>query len=260
MSGGGTRREVSRFSKAARARLAFVAGNTEIEFTTMITLTYPKVFPCDGQTVKRHLNAFLTWMRRRSDGISYLWFLEFQKRGAPHIHVMLNAELPRKETEKAGVYREVALKWYAIVGSGDEKHLRAGTRTERVRTQDGARHYAVKYASKMIQKSVPPDFRNVGRFWGCSRDVPPKPQASIMLDDATARIVLDGWKWYRGDHFPIYHTLYNTNERFLEYINKVELYDLTNTELCDMLMLSISGETKSNITQKERTRWVPSYT
>ncbi|GAG94775.1 unnamed protein product, partial [marine sediment metagenome] len=237
-----------------------MAGNTDIDLVTLVTLTYPRVYPCDGKAVKKHLNTFLTWIRKRNKGVSYLWFLEFQRRGAPHIHMMLSCGLPRKATEKIAAYREIAQRWYTIVDSKDIRHLKAGTRTERIRTQDGARHYAVKYASKMAQKNVPPDFQNVGRFWGCSRDVPPKPQASVILDDATARTVLDGWKWYRGNDFPLYHTLYNTTERFLAFIRLVESYDLTNTLNRDMLMHSISGPNQSTFTQKERTRWARNYT
>lgn len=255
MSGGGFRRKILQFSKGSRARLAFVAGNTDIDLVTLVTLTYPREYPCDGKIVKQHLNAFLTWARKHNPGLSYLWFLEFQKRGAPHIHLMLSCELPRKATERIEAYREIAQRWYAIVDSKDIRHLKAGTRTERVRSQDGARHYAVKYTSKMRQKVVPAGFENVGRFWGCSRDVPPRPQASVMLDDATARAVLDDWKWYRGNDFPLYHTLYNTTERFLAFIRRAEMYDLTNTEFRDMLMPSISRGNQSTFTQKERTQW-----
>lgn len=253
MSGGGTRQQVRQFSKAARARLAFVAGNTDIDFLTMITLTYPRVYPCDGKTVKAHLNTFLTWFRKWESDISYLWFLEFQKRGAPHIHLMTTYELPRRLSARTDVYRKIAQRWYDIANSKDIRHLRAGTRTERVRSKDGARHYAVKYASKMKQKIVPVGFENVGRFWGCSRDVPPKPRASITLDDATARTALSGWRWYRGDGFVLYHTLYNTSERYLAFIRKVESFDLTNTEIYDKLVLSTSIQPQPRINTKGAT-------
>lgn len=42
---------------------------------------------------------------------------------------------------------------------------------EPVREEGGARRYALKYALKTKQKSVPSEFQDVGRFWGCSRDV-----------------------------------------------------------------------------------------
>ncbi|GAG78505.1 unnamed protein product, partial [marine sediment metagenome] len=51
-----TRAPIREFSKKSRQRLAFVASNTECVFKTMITLTYPRVFPGDGRVVKAHLN------------------------------------------------------------------------------------------------------------------------------------------------------------------------------------------------------------
>lgn len=59
----------------------------------MITLTYPgcweDVVP-DGETLKAHLNAFFrryerAWGRR----LICFWKLEFQRRGAPHLHIMM---------------------------------------------------------------------------------------------------------------------------------------------------------------------------
>lgn len=81
--------------------------------------------------------------------------------------------------------------WYGIVKSGDIRHKRAGTNLERARSTDGAKHYAVKYAMKMRQKRVPKLYRNVGRFWGHSRRVKPKPfikGVSVMGTDDLKRL------------------------------------------------------------------------
>lgn len=66
------RGEILQWSKKSRQRLAFVATNTDVTFRTMITLTYPAEYPSDGKEVKNHLNAFLTWLRRETKGVSYL--------------------------------------------------------------------------------------------------------------------------------------------------------------------------------------------
>jgi hypothetical protein len=60
----------------------------------------------------------------------------------------------------------VAEAWYAIVGSGDVRHLWAGTRTEALRNPRSVGGYAAKYAAKRLQKEVPDGFTDVGRFWG----------------------------------------------------------------------------------------------
>jgi hypothetical protein len=123
--------------------------------SVLITLTYPREFPQDGRTVKRHWAAFRHWLTRRR--VRGEWFLEFQKRGAPHFHVFVDRFVD---------YQEVAAAWYRIAGGGDRLHLAAGTRVEQLREVYAAARYAEKYAVKAEQKEVPEGFEEVGRFWG----------------------------------------------------------------------------------------------
>lgn len=188
---GGSKRPQKQWSNKSRKNLAFVASNTTIELDVMVTLTYPREFPANGKTCKRHLNAFLQFLRRRIRPLSYLWFFEFQRRGAPHFHLLYRS---------GGVTidkLDVSERWYSIVGSGDVRHLSAGTRIETIRCRDGARRYAVKYAAKMRQKIVPDGFRSVGSFWACSRDVRPKPITKITLNFGTSQVrrMLKDWPY-----------------------------------------------------------------
>jgi len=147
---------VSGFSVSSRRRMLHVARNLT-GLTHELVLTYPKNFPCDGSIVKRHWAAMRKVLRRA--GIKGFWFLEFQKRGAPHIHVYTTGGMNREQ---------LSAHWYRIVGSGDDLHLRAGTHIALIINADGSANYAaVKEAAKQIQKDVPPGFINVGRFWGC---------------------------------------------------------------------------------------------
>lgn len=185
---GGERGDVKFWSEKSRRRLAFYAANTDAQFVSMITLTYPAEFPANGETCKRHLNTFLSWLRRRNQGLDYLWFFEFQKRGAPHFHILTT--IP-----SGGLSAVVSARWYAIVDSGDEKHLLAGTRCERLRTADGGKRYALKYAAKMGQKSVPEGFWRVGRFWGASRGSSPKKRRSELVGNlVTVKQRLASWE------------------------------------------------------------------
>jgi len=228
---------ITEFSKRSRQRLAFVAANTDVEFKTMITLTYPLEFPSDGEKVKANFKAFLEWLTRDlGSRPNYLWFLEFQSRGAPHFHLLIDYELPRiwvQQTLHVGdrdVTRQVRNEgnreelrafrfrvsgtWYRIVGSGDYKHLQAGTRVERVRKPGGASRYAVKYALKMYQKLVPAEYQNVGRFWGCSQDVMPICRQRHRVTEDDVRGALEGWKYAPPDDKPLWTVLYGVSPRF----------------------------------------------
>jgi len=159
---------ITNFSCGSGIRMRRYLRECLPEYKHMVTLTYPEGYPSDGTTVKNHLRRFLQEVRRwdkRDYGISAgteahssFWFLEFQKRGAPHFHIFLN-RCPRKEW--------VSSTWYRIVDSEDIRHLQAGTRTEKlIAGRAGTISYATKYAAKLEQKSVPKDYENVGRFWG----------------------------------------------------------------------------------------------
>lgn len=205
------RGECGGWSQRSRDRLAFVASNSGIAWKALITLTYPANFPTRGKMVKKHLNTFLVALRRAtapSEALCYLWFLEFQKRGAPHVHILVNlplADMPPKQW--------FSDTWYRVVGSQDIRHLRAGTRVEELRNERSGAHYAVKYAKKMQQKAVPKGFAEVGRFWAHSRNVAPWPSEMVQcstLDDV--KDLVAGWPHTDVIDNPYVNVLYNAAE------------------------------------------------
>jgi hypothetical protein len=213
-----TRGKVTKFSERSRKRLAFVASNTTIPLRTMITLTYPAEYPSNGKTVKGHLRLFLTWLQKETQGCEYLWFLEFQLRGAPHFHILTDWPLPKDRDNKVLWYAKIAQFWYETVDSGDFNHRLAGTRTETLRSADGGARYAVKYAQKMRQKAVPPDYQDVGRFWGHTRKVKPEPESRHRATEDDVRGMLEGWKYEPPSHVPVWRVLYNQAEWAREYV------------------------------------------
>ncbi len=185
ISGPKTRRgEIKMLSDDSLRRLAFVANNANIEFRSMITLTYPNEFPTNGEICKAHLQALLRSLKRRlGEDLTYIWFLEFQRRGAPHFHILLQCAL---SNDPQSDYDWLSNRWYKIVKSGDDLHLLAGTRWENTRQTEGLRHYVVKYAAKTYQKEVPEGFWKVGRFWGTSRNIEVVPILVVPINSAEA--------------------------------------------------------------------------
>lgn len=62
---------------------------------------------------------------------------------------------------------------------------------ERIKKPDGAKRYVTKYCTKLEQKSVPSGFSLVGRFWGCSRDVPASDMEPTAATEEQLRAILD---------------------------------------------------------------------
>lgn len=213
--GGCVRDRISFLSDKSLRRLAFIAQNTDVEMTHMITLTYPKEYPMNGREVKESLNRLLSFMRARAKKngttIGYIWFLEFQRRGAPHVHIICD-----------GLYwsnSELSYRWYKAVGSGDKAHLRAGTRQERIRERDGAAKYVTKYALKTEQKKVPDGFVDVGRFWGASRNACPVPLgAKVMHSRGELVEFLGDWEYVGRLEWCTMKYLYSSSAHCGEYM------------------------------------------
>lgn len=193
---GGKRGDITCLSEDSRERLANRAWSLSAEGhepEIMVTLTSPanweRVYVCDehgealggGRLLKAHLQAFRKRLERflKRHGVtswSALWFLEFQRRGAPHLHLMLFAcKLP--EPTRRALRNWCGSAWSSVVGNPDRlelgKHRRAGTQVARMKCKHFG--YAVKYATKTEQKEVPHYFRDVGRFWGCWNYSSPEP-------------------------------------------------------------------------------------
>lgn len=186
------RGKVTVFSRKSRRRLLLAVS--AIEWSSIlrdqlyhVDLTYPaELFP-DGRKVKRDLKAFTRRLDRlfgRCYGL--IWKIEFQRRGYPEVNAVLRVtEVPaawRKRYPDLSLgdraflvlLREwVARAWYEVVGSGLDKHLRAGTEVSRPKT-DNPRTlglYLAKYlsksgrSSKEYQHELPAGYE-LGRWWG----------------------------------------------------------------------------------------------
>lgn len=163
--GGGVRQKITEWSRKSRTACELHIRNlAEGKVANFLTLTYPAEYSTDGRVVKKHLELMRKWLTYH--GVNGVWFLEFQRRGAPHYHIFLDRDIP-------GGVEAVARQWFNVVGSGDEKHLEwhLGTLSGRpclepMRKPHAASWYASKYATKAEQKAVPPEYQSVGRFWG----------------------------------------------------------------------------------------------
>lgn len=222
---GAIRGDISEFSFRSRLRLLFFAKNCDCDFFSMLTLTYPREWPADGRRVKRDLDAMQKFLKR-GHGVRGIWFLEFQKRGAPHFHLLLDLDLSKlgplvlkRRTRFAGhasdcyeTHQETetafAESWYRIVGSRDLRHLAAGVALERLETSDAALRYCAAHAAKPRQKEVPVGYLDVGRFWGrigrvSVVEVEPEPMTTeevLRLWGTNALSSKGGVKKYIFDH------------------------------------------------------------
>jgi hypothetical protein len=157
--------------------LRFLAGNTSKPLVSQFCLTYHKTTP-DGLTVKKHLNSWLTNLRKRFPDVAYLWVLEFQSRGVPHFHVWLNLS-----TNLPGVRNILAKSWNKIAEPDNQQHLDFHNHKKNfIPWNMYSPSYLCKYLDKEAQKVVPSGFVGCGRFWGNSRGLLAIPSEFLPSD------------------------------------------------------------------------------
>lgn len=162
-----TRGMISDFSHNSRKRLIQFCSSINIEkigLPDFVTLTYPAEWPEEPTKWKDQLRAFFMRFERLVPDYALIWRIEPQKRGAPHFHIAVwGAGWLLTSEGKQWLSRQ----WFEVVGSGDEKHLRAGTSIEPVSTWGKWISYVSKYMAKVGDKSRKQVFDyDVGRYWG----------------------------------------------------------------------------------------------
>lgn len=195
--------EIQVFSEKSRSRLRLTATNSRDVLRVQFGLTYPgDNWPTDGREFKRHLNLFLTHLRKAFPFLSYLWVAEFQSRGAPHVHVFL--DIPPTDENRYALARI----WCRIVNpstSYNDDHWRVHSHASNfISWTMGTGSYLCKYLDKAAQKAIPPGFTSFGRWWGNSRGLVPDPETITKpeiqaefprVDENTGECYPDAWEF-----------------------------------------------------------------
>lgn len=219
-------RGLASFSAGSRRRLMrLLASLRRVSLPLFVTMTYPDIFPRSSDEWKRHLHNFSKRFRRRFPAGSFVWRLEVlpRKSGvnvgllAPHFHLLVFG-VPYSD-----LLSWLSSAWYGVVGSADERHLRAGCRVEKVRSVNGVMFYASKYLSKIDSASV----SGFGRWWGVvNREKLPVAPVLVLplLDDYAKQAVRFGRKMLRLGSVDLCYglTWIMSSERFLDYLEFLE--------------------------------------
>jgi hypothetical protein len=191
-SAGGVITEWSRKSRSAMCRTFAELDYTPLvesgRVPAMVTLTYPgdwEIVTPDGSSVKRHMVLWRKrFQREYGEPARYIWKLEFQRRGAPHIHLWMAPPISPGRSGR-GFAQWLSETWAQVVDHPDPeqraRHRLAGTAVDvrnGLKACDPKRLaiYFTKHSSpnlhgdKEYQHIVPELWqqpgRGPGRFWG----------------------------------------------------------------------------------------------
>lgn len=153
---------VQRFTESSRARMVQVLGDLVAPYRYLGTLTVGPEWSRDGADFKARLDRYFQWFMDQQNRVgeacgreSLFWFLEFQRRGAPHVHFLYTSRVP---------WQTASAQWANCM---EDDISKTSTKFETIRSgRSGMLSYIRKYANKAEQKEVPSDYRSVGRFWG----------------------------------------------------------------------------------------------
>ena len=248
------RGKVNGLSARAGRRLRWAIENTPeliAPGASFVCLTYPEDFPKDGRQVKRDLAAF--GKRCRREGISFAWALEYQTRGAPHFHLL--ARFP-EAWDIVRIRGWVALSWFEVVGSGDEKHLRAGTSAEIVYNAECAGWYISHYLGKEYQKIPPEGVTLPGRMWGMIGCRPTKPEVLRFPEGSKVSVDLVRLirRWASSDF------AFRQRVRFLPAAERKSLAKsmrLTDPDIASALLDFRNCPVTAEVPPEDRKSWSP---
>lgn len=210
------RGRITEFSDASRRRMQWSLRECVFGWTikSFVTLTYPAEFPENGKEFKLHFKRLLDSLQYRRKGIRLFWFLEFQKRGAPHLHIYSSRTID---------WEILQLLWDAAsYGLGGRSWVNPPTERQRRKPWK----YALKYSSKLEQKTVPDFISNPGRFWGW-RNRPPAIAAKVSTYWEDIRGLVESWYWEILGKIPDGRNLFITTS--IEFVDVYACAEVTKS-------------------------------
>lgn len=175
-----TRGRITTFSRSSKNRMMKKTAKLDSEAWAhgghMVTLTYPAIYPTQSTIYHNDLQKFRKRLYRRWGGhLRVMWKLEFQRRGAPHFHLLI-VGVPVSQTRLFRAW--VAQAWYECVQSDDIRHRTVGTRTDEIKNHAHAIAYVLKYVNKDDNIN---EIEGTGRMWGVWGDMTTAPQMVLEL-------------------------------------------------------------------------------
>lgn len=186
---GGIRGKITGFSKASRRRMMYMLGRVKrADVPLFVTLTYPDQYSVDLKDWTKHIDKLRKRMARRGWGA--IWRKEFKVRKsgtnkgklAPHFHLLVWG------VSYFDLFAWLSSAWYQIVGSGDPKHLSAGTRVEKLKNIQSVMRYIGKYINKDEKENLEEfltdnEIESFGRMWGVINE------DAIPFDEAVSVVI-----------------------------------------------------------------------
>lgn len=129
-------------SLPAKSRLVY-RSILSISPRVLVRLSYPAIYPDTLEAISQVEKLAGLLKKHGNQGI---WFLDQQPRGAPFFWLLLSRYLDKEDLSHS---------WYHVVGSGDPKHLQAGTSISGFHYQKGVDYFFLKKILPLLKQPNP---------------------------------------------------------------------------------------------------------
>lgn len=133
-----------------------------------VTLTFGKVFEKDHVKLKRQVDNFNKVLNRFGNNISFIWKLELQKRGAPHLHYIILFRDHLSYKRRNALAHRIREAWHRSLVYKDSFTFACSVHVEEIRDTKKTINYIVKYMNKLDES---PDDVHLGRRWATSNNL-----------------------------------------------------------------------------------------
>jgi hypothetical protein len=203
--------DIKKFSNNARRRFIRKLAHINLQVYAkpiFVTLTYHNVLPKSNTELKSHLDKYLQFLRTYTYKFEYVWRLEFQKRGAPHFHIILFPKKGYDNKDYQKWKRDLPAFWRKTIGEWDSSMQLYAVDVQKLDGKKNIFFYLSKYAAKESDVLVD-DYK--GRMYGFSSTIILKPLLHL-------EITLQDFERLRKIIFLYMKSCYNLNEQFEYYL------------------------------------------
>lgn len=188
--------DIGKFSKHSRLRMMKVLSKLNLNSYAgvfHVTLTYRNEFPKSLTEVKYQFKKFTQLLKYRNLEFSFVSRIEFQKRGAPHLHVIfLFKQFPKfRNIESARIY--FTEYWLRSIESDSLAQLLHAVKVTSTKEPKQFFYYVSKYSAKEDEVN---SYGFKGRRWSCSSNLDISPLEEYDISNSNSLVLCAKLKGY----------------------------------------------------------------
>ena len=196
-------RKIKTFSENSRRNLSKHLCKIRFDYYKerwFVTLTFHNQIPNSQIALKKIIDKFNKRINRRNLFIDFVWKLEYQKRGAPHLHYLLLFPGRVSYNERTHLAGSIRNAWIECVGDNDELFKRLSVDIRQVGNNNKTVSYLMKYLDKLDDEEHE---HNLGRFWAVSSGLVQDPLRIIKCDENFYQKIRDHLLYYIKSKYKI---------------------------------------------------------